>query len=218
MVKVKNDLQQLIILYVCCCAYNVYYLCKMHQNTLFAALRFCRKFNLFLWKSTKTVAIRADPFGPDMHQIVCRLQGASSHTPHGELTAPPDPLAGLGGGPRGRERKKGRERERKRGEGNRKGEEARWWEGKLDTPDFQMDWRLCFIVFCQWWHNVPCTRKCIGEHVEWKCEHARGCSPSGDSHFHFLIFPTSALDSVLYLNNVTKTDKFNLSETETLGY
>jgi len=155
MVKVKNDLQQLIILYVCCCAYNVYYLCKMHQNTLFAALRFCRKFNLFLWKSTKTVAIRADPFGPDMHQIVCRLQGASSHTPHGELTAPPDPLAGLGGGPRGRERKKGRERERKRGEGNRKGEEARWWEGKLDTPDFQMDWRLCFIVFCQWWHNVP---------------------------------------------------------------
>ena len=62
-------------------------------------------------KIHKTVATRAVPFGPDMHQIVCRLWGAYS--------APPDPLAGLRGptskGGEGRGRKgsggKGREGE-----------------------------------------------------------------------------------------------------------
>jgi len=39
--------------------YNVYYPCKMHQNTVFAVLCLCRKFNLFLWKSTKPVTTSA---------------------------------------------------------------------------------------------------------------------------------------------------------------
>ena len=37
-------------------------------------------------KIHKTVATRAVPFGPDMHQIVCHA-----------YSAPPDPLAGLRG-------------------------------------------------------------------------------------------------------------------------
>ena len=40
-------------------------------------------------KIHKTIATRAAPFGPDMHQIVCRLHGASPQTQLGELTALP---------------------------------------------------------------------------------------------------------------------------------
>ena len=65
--------------------YNVYYLCKMHQNTVFVVLCLCEKFYLFLWKSTKTVATIAAPFGTDMHQIVCWL---------GELTVLPQTSGG----------------------------------------------------------------------------------------------------------------------------
>ena len=47
-------------------------------------------------KIHKTVATRAVPFGPDMHQIVCRL--GLRRRPHwGSLQRSPDPLAGLRG-------------------------------------------------------------------------------------------------------------------------
>jgi len=45
-------------------------------------------------KIHKTVATRAVPFGPDMHEIVCRL-GLRPRPHWGSL--PPDPLAGLRG-------------------------------------------------------------------------------------------------------------------------
>ena len=47
-------------------------------------------------KIHKTVATRAVPFGPDMHQIVCRL-GLRPRPHWGTYSAPPDPLAGLRG-------------------------------------------------------------------------------------------------------------------------
>ena len=46
-------------------------------------------------KIHNTVATRAALFGPDMHQIVCRL--GLPQTPLGELTVLPRPLAGLRG-------------------------------------------------------------------------------------------------------------------------
>jgi len=62
-------------------------------------------------KIHKTVATRAVPFGPDMHQIVCRL-GLSPRPHWGVYSAPPDPLAGLMGltskGGKGRGGKEGR--------------------------------------------------------------------------------------------------------------
>ena len=49
-----------------------------------------------------------------MHQIVCRL--GLRHRPHwGSLQRSPDPLAGLGGGPREREGGKGGEKQEGRG-------------------------------------------------------------------------------------------------------
>jgi len=85
---------------------------------------FVQKVNLFLWKSTKTVATRAAPFGPDMHQFV-----------GWGLQSSPDPLAGSGGGEPGqgeggRAVAKGwgwdwRGREGKEGEG-RKGIRSLW--------------------------------------------------------------------------------------------
>jgi len=50
-------------------------------------------------KIHKTVATRAVPFGPDMHQIVRRL-GLCPRVPDptgGAYSAPPDPLPGLRG-------------------------------------------------------------------------------------------------------------------------
>jgi len=72
-------------------------------------------------KIHKTVATRAVPFGPDMHQIVCRL---APDPTGGAYSAPQDPLAGLRGPTsKGGEGRRGQGR---RGEG-RKGE---WREGK----------------------------------------------------------------------------------------
>ena len=47
-------------------------------------------------KIHKTVATRAVPFGPDTHQIVCRL-GLRPRPHWGSLQRSPDPLAGLRG-------------------------------------------------------------------------------------------------------------------------
>ena len=47
-------------------------------------------------KIHKTVATRVAPFGPDMHQIVCRL-GVHPRLHWGAYSAPPDSLAGLRG-------------------------------------------------------------------------------------------------------------------------
>jgi len=68
-------------------------------------------------KIHKTVATRAVPFGPDMHQIVCRL-GLRPRPHWGSLQRSPDPLAGLRGPTS------------KRGEG-RGGD---WREGKESAP------------------------------------------------------------------------------------
>jgi len=58
----------------------------------------------------KTVATRAAPFGPDMHEIVCRL-GLRPRPHCGSLERSPGPLAGLGRpAPKGRGGK-GREEE-----------------------------------------------------------------------------------------------------------
>ena len=68
----------------------------------------------------KTVATRAAPFGPDMHQIVCRL-GLRPRPHWGAYSAPPDPLAALRGHTskgkgEGRERMEGMGREGRGGE------------------------------------------------------------------------------------------------------
>jgi len=61
-----------------------------------------QKITFILMKCTTiTVATRAAPFGSDMHQIVCRLAKAPDPT-GGAYSAPPDPLAGLGGGTPGK--------------------------------------------------------------------------------------------------------------------
>jgi len=76
-------------------------------------------------KIHKTVATRAAAFGPDMHQIVCRL--GLRPIPHGgAYSAPPDPLAALRG-PTSKGR--GRRGEGKGGEGE-DGGEGRREEGK----------------------------------------------------------------------------------------
>ena len=65
----------------------------MHQKIKFTPM-----------KIHKTVATRAVPFGPDMHQIVPDPTG-------GAYSAPPDPLAGLRGPTsKGGERRGGEER------------------------------------------------------------------------------------------------------------
>ena len=83
-------------------------------------------------KIHKTVATRAAPFGPDMHQIVCRLGFAPDPT-GGAYSAPPDPLAGLRGPTSKGRGGKGKEREGRgptsKGRG-REGREGRRWEGK----------------------------------------------------------------------------------------
>ena len=59
-----------------------------------------------LMKCTKTVATRAAPFSPEMHQIVCRL--GLPQTPLRELIALPRPPSWLRGwDPRGRGKGKG---------------------------------------------------------------------------------------------------------------
>ena len=74
-----------------------------------------QKITFILMKCTKTVATRAAPFGPDMHQIVCRL-GLRPRPHYRELIALPRPLSWfrgwdpLGGRGRGRERNGGRDR------------------------------------------------------------------------------------------------------------
>ena len=71
-------------------------------------------------KIHKTVATRAVPFGPDMHQIVCRL---APDPTGGAYSAPPDPLAGL----RGPTSKGGEER-------GGKGSGGKGREGKKSAP------------------------------------------------------------------------------------
>ena len=69
-----------------------------------------QKIKFIPMKIHKTIATRAAPFGPDMHQIVCRL-GLRPRPHWGSLQRSPDPLAGLRGptskgrGGKGRERK-----------------------------------------------------------------------------------------------------------------
>ena len=80
-------------------------------------------------KIHKTVATRAAPFGPDMHQIVCRLPGFAPDPTRGAYSAPPDPLAGLRG-PTSKGRG-GEEREGMAGEGrDGRGGEKREKEGE----------------------------------------------------------------------------------------
>ena len=69
-----------------------------------------QKITFILMKCTKTVATRAAPFGPDMHQIVCRL-GLRPRPHWGAYSAPPDPIAGLRVRPPGKGKREGRERE-----------------------------------------------------------------------------------------------------------
>ena len=67
-----------------------------------------QKIRFIPMKIHKTVTTRAAPFGPDMHQIVCRLGLRPS--------APPDPLAGLRGPTsKGRDGGKGGEEKGQRG-------------------------------------------------------------------------------------------------------
>ena len=68
-----------------------------------------QKITFTFMKCTKTVATRAGTFGPDMHKIVCRL-GLRPRHHWGAYSAPPDLLAGLGVGPRGKGKREGRER------------------------------------------------------------------------------------------------------------
>ena len=49
-----------------------------------------QKITFILMKCTKTVATRSAPFGPDMHQIVCRL-GLRPRPHWGAYSAPPYP-------------------------------------------------------------------------------------------------------------------------------
>jgi len=80
---------------------------------------------IYFYESTQKLATRAAPFGPDMHQIVCRLGlRPSPHWGGGAHSALPDPLAGVGGGPPGKEggREKGKGRDRKGEEGKGKRE------------------------------------------------------------------------------------------------
>ena len=82
-----------------------------------------QKIKFIPMKIHKTVTTRAAPFGPDMHQIVCRPTG-------GAYSAPPDPLAGLRGPTskgRGRE---GDGRGKGRVEGEREGRGLLLGEGK----------------------------------------------------------------------------------------
>ena len=104
----------------CMCAvlhYNVYYLCKMHQNTVFAVLCLCRKF--YLRKSTKTVAIGAAPFRPRYEPNRLSL-GLCPRTHWGSLQRSPRPTSWFRGGPL-RKGRRGKEEE-KRGRRGRGGE------------------------------------------------------------------------------------------------
>ena len=77
-----------------------------------------RKLNLFLRNSIKLLQPELLLFGPDMHQIVCRLGLGLCPRPHWEAySAPPDPLAGLRG-----PTSKGRGREGTGGEREGEGE------------------------------------------------------------------------------------------------
>ena len=112
----------------CMCAvlyYNVYYLCKIHQNTIFVVLCLCRKFKLFLWNFKKSCCHQSCSFWP--RYAPNRLTaGASPQTLLGELTALPRTIPGLAGGPP----EKGKEKEKV--EGNGKGEEG--MRGKAGQP------------------------------------------------------------------------------------
>ena len=55
-----------------------------------------QKIKFIPMKIHKIVTTRAAHFGPDMHQIVCRL-GLRPRPHWGSLQRPPDPLAGLRG-------------------------------------------------------------------------------------------------------------------------
>jgi len=74
-------------------------------------------------KIHKTVATRAVPFGPDMHQIVCRL---APDPTGGAYSAPPDP------GLRGPTSKGGEARAGEERGGEERGVEGR--EGKESVP------------------------------------------------------------------------------------
>ena len=55
-----------------------------------------QKIKFIPMKIHKTVVTRASPFGPDMHQIVCRL-GLRPRPHWGSLQRSPDPLTALRG-------------------------------------------------------------------------------------------------------------------------
>ena len=75
---------------------------------LLSSLAFVQKFKFILMKMHKNCCHRAAPFGSDMHQIVCRLV---PNPTGGAYSAPPDPIADLGVGPRGKGRREGRGRQ-----------------------------------------------------------------------------------------------------------
>ena len=71
-------------------------LCISVLNLMLPSASKPQKITFIFMKCTKTAATRAAPFGSDMHQIVCRL-GLRPDPTGGAYSAPPDPLAGLGG-------------------------------------------------------------------------------------------------------------------------
>ena len=86
-----------------------------------------------LWCLQIKIHKTAAPFGPDKHQIVCRL-GLCPRPHWGSLQRSPRSLAGLGGGTtRGRGRREGRGKE---GEGRGGDEKGSWTPRFLDglTP------------------------------------------------------------------------------------
>ena len=87
-----------------------------------------QKIKFIPMKIHKTVATRAAPFGPDMHEIVCRV-GLRPRPTGGAYSAPPDPLAGLRGPTSKVRRGEGRGRGRRGGEG--KGREGKGTPGKI---------------------------------------------------------------------------------------
>ena len=88
-----------------------------------------QKIKFIPMKIHKTVTTRAAPFGPDMHQIVCRL-GLRPRPHWGAYSAPPDPLAGLRGPTSKRRGREGDGRGKGRVEGEREGRGLLLGEGK----------------------------------------------------------------------------------------
>ena len=97
-----------------------------------------------------------------MHQIVCRL-GLCPRPTVGAYIAPPDPLAGLGWGPRRTGRSEGRKRGRGGEGGERTGREGRASQnkggsrgagGSMPPPSL-----ACAIFFARgcWRSDIPCS-------------------------------------------------------------